>query len=269
MCGHLVKGVLSELIFFWGLKKMKKIILLTCLVAGGGALSATAFANNWLLYLPAILAGSQGGGDVDPPVVTGVLNDTGIVLNSAGETCGPTSEEDCRYGRDATVSEPDPPDGHAGFSFTKLDSNGDALADQTQNYETNPWACVRDNVTGLVWEVKTTANADDKYNLATATTYVEETFAGCGTTYTVCRLPTVKELLGIVSLGSAGNIDQVYFPNTVTNKTYLSATKIANDTGTESAKVWGVDFTYGSTSSLPGINDVSYRVRAVCTAGGE
>src|SRR5690554_415962 len=57
--------------------------------------------------------------------------------------------QDAVYGRDATHN--DDSDGHAGFSFTKLDANGDALADQTQDYATNPWACVKDNVTGLIW----------------------------------------------------------------------------------------------------------------------
>ncbi|MDX1810749.1 MAG: Calx-beta domain-containing protein, partial [Gammaproteobacteria bacterium] len=51
-------------------------------------------------------------------------------------------------------------DGRAGFDFTKLDSTGnptDAVVpeDPTQPI---PWDCVRDNNTGLVWEVKTRGN---------------------------------------------------------------------------------------------------------------
>ncbi|MGB5685682.1 MAG: hypothetical protein WBM35_07720, partial [Candidatus Electrothrix sp.] len=116
---------------------MKKIILMAGLVAGGVALSATAFANNWLLYLPAIIAGSGGsteppvttesnkwllflpailagsqGGTEPPVVVTGALNDTGIVGGSTG-TCDASSKEDCNYGRDKTDN--DSSDGHAGF----------------------------------------------------------------------------------------------------------------------------------------------------------
>ncbi|MCI5141274.1 MAG: DUF1566 domain-containing protein [Candidatus Electrothrix sp. ATG1] len=254
---------------------MKKIILIAGLVAGGVALSVAASANNWLLYLPAILAGSggggtteppppveessnkwllylpailagsQGGGNVDPPVVTGALNDTGITAK-----VGSTGEEDADYGRDADVATNSDTDGYKGFSFTEINST-----------------CVLDNVTGLAWEVKTTENAGDTYKLATATTYAEETFAGCGGSYT-CRLPTIKELLSIVSLGSPGNIDLGYFPNTAA-ATYLSGTKVANETDTESAKVWGVHFSFGWTSNLADINDPSYRVRAVCTTGGE
>jgi len=62
--------------------------------------------------------------------------------------------QDALYGRDVTHN--DNSDGFAGFSFTKLDNNGIALVDQSQDYATNPWACVKDNVTGLIWEVKTT-----------------------------------------------------------------------------------------------------------------
>lgn len=62
--------------------------------------------------------------------------------------------QDAHYGRDFTHN--DNSDGFAGFSFTKLDSNGAVLVDQTQDYATKPWACIKDNVTGLIWETKTT-----------------------------------------------------------------------------------------------------------------
>lgn len=42
--------------------------------------------------------------------------------------------------------------GKAGFDFTRLNANGDE-----QDGSADSWSCVRDNVTGLVWEVK----ADD------------------------------------------------------------------------------------------------------------
>ena len=56
--------------------------------------------------------------------------------------------QDAVYGRD--VSHNNNSDGHAGFSFTKLDGNGQALAATATS-----WDCVQDNVTGLTWEVKT------------------------------------------------------------------------------------------------------------------
>ena len=54
------------------------------------------------------------------------------------------------YGQDAqyTINPP---------SYTKLDENGDELDDSATS-----WAMVRDNVTGLIWEVK--QNKDDTPN---------------------------------------------------------------------------------------------------------
>ena len=60
--------------------------------------------------------------------------------------------QDALYGRDVTHN--DDTDGHAGFSYTQLDSNGTPLATKSTDYSITPWSCVRDNVTGLIWEVK-------------------------------------------------------------------------------------------------------------------
>jgi hypothetical protein len=40
------------------------------------------------------------------------------------------------------------------FSFTKLDAAGVPLVNQSDPYTVSPWTCVRDNATGLTWEVK-------------------------------------------------------------------------------------------------------------------
>lgn len=87
------------------------------------------------------------------PTPTGKLNDTGIT------TCGNATSntepcplldypgQDGDFGRDVTHN--DDSDGHAGFSFTKISSTGAALpASATE------WSCVKDNVTGLMWEIK-------------------------------------------------------------------------------------------------------------------
>ena len=88
-----------------------------------------------------------------PSGATGKLNDTGIT------TCGNATQnnqpcpllshpnQDGDSGRDVTAN--DNSDGHAGFSFTKISSTGAVLpASATQ------WSCVKDNVTGLMWEIK-------------------------------------------------------------------------------------------------------------------
>jgi hypothetical protein len=113
--------------------------------------------------------------DGDTPVADQPLNDTGITLCGDYVPGGYGSEssnslpcpvagfpgQDAEYGRDVTHN--DDSDGHAGFSFTKLDAEGDPLpADATA------WSCVRDNVTGLIWEVKTDdgglRDADNTYS---------------------------------------------------------------------------------------------------------
>jgi hypothetical protein len=89
-------------------------------------------------------------------VITGEagMNDTGVTTFSDGAgNVGLASEpasapgQDASHGRD--VENPYSGDGAAGFSFTKIDAHGNELADSATN-----WSCVRDNVTGLVWEVK-------------------------------------------------------------------------------------------------------------------
>lgn len=81
-----------------------------------------------------------------------MLNDTGVTV--AGNTtvgtladCSGTAQ-DCHVGRDNTTN--DDADGKAGFSFTKLDKAGNPLAN-----DAGEWACIKDNVTGLIWETKT------------------------------------------------------------------------------------------------------------------
>ncbi len=112
---------------------------------------------------------NYAAGDTAPPPTagTGKLNDTGITwggnypsgnnTSCVGETI---AQQDCSHGRDATAN--DDSDGHAGFSFTKLGSDGKPLAIQNAAWDDNGseaagtrWACVKDNVTGLIWEVKT------------------------------------------------------------------------------------------------------------------
>src|SRR5690554_29031 len=61
--------------------------------------------------------------------------------------------QDATHGRDALAAQGELEKvgaGHGGYDFTKLDENGDPLPDDADHY-----ACVRDNYTQLVWEVKT------------------------------------------------------------------------------------------------------------------
>jgi hypothetical protein len=130
-----------------------------------------------------------------------------IALNNA---------QDGMVGRDANVATNTNVDGNLGFSYSSVAGG-----------------CVLDNVTGLMWEVKTTdgglrdknkiytnysAAYDPSSQFGTATDasgYVADVNATnlCG--YSDWRLPTVDELQSIVDYGvTAPTIGTIWFPNT-------------------------------------------------------
>lgn len=206
------------------------------------------------------------------------LNDTGITecgylnISTIANGLCPQPDypaQDGDSGRDAVLDTNIGTDGHAGFSFTKLDANGVALADQSVDYATTPWSCVKDNVTGLIWEVKTDDSGlhdkDDRYNwysTDTATNGGSNGFdnddgaicfgytAGNAATYCnteayvnrvnatgLCgansgwRLPNVTELRSIVDLSrNKPSIDPAYFPNTAQDWYWVGTPDAADTT---------------------------------------
>jgi len=113
--------------------------------------------------------------DDDGPGSYVALNDTGVTYCATADNAllaCPQADfplQDGEFGRDVTANNPD--DGLEGFSFTKLDQNGDPIANQAAAYYfdfyTFPmnsnyaiWDCVQDEVTGLTWEVKTDVPGD-------------------------------------------------------------------------------------------------------------
>lgn len=186
--------------------------------------------------------------------VSGQINDSGALrcfaLNTGIEggfnvaDCSAESVQDANVGRDAG-NPTKLGSGSGGFDFTKLNSAGEPVTDGSAH------ACVRDNLTGLVWEVKTTANRDVRYVWGTETgstagdvnAFVTTTNnAGlCGLSN--WRLPTANELFGLVdfdkphgitsSASADGNIneylsiDRDLFPNTrLVNQTINSTTRV-------------------------------------------
>lgn len=98
------------------------------------------------------------------------LNDTGITdcsnatavvnINIAADN-GSHPRQDCRYGRDPAAtagSLPKTGAGDKGFDFSKIANNGTVLgATAALGPGVTDWARTRDNVSGLIWEVKTTS----------------------------------------------------------------------------------------------------------------
>jgi len=140
---------------------------------------------------------------------------TGLRVKCAG------SGQDGEFGRD--VSNPKKRDGRAGFSFVKLAADGTELSPKATD-----WSCVKDKVTGLVWEVKTAdGGLRDKDNTYTdyrdgrpgdASAFVQAVNATglCG--YTDWDLPSPWELQSLVDYGQVMPslpIDTDWFPNTV------------------------------------------------------
>jgi hypothetical protein len=83
------------------------------------------------------------------------------------------AQQDCSSGRDVTNN--DALDGIAGFSFTKLDSSGNALP-----VSASDWDCIQDNVTGLIWQVKNSANSGDLHQANDVYNWYEPTLQGSG-----------------------------------------------------------------------------------------
>ncbi len=67
--------------------------------------------------------------------------------------CSCPSPGQALYGQDANYHSIYP------MSFTKLDGSGNALPDSAKS-----WVTVKDNVTGLVWEMKTNKDRVKNYN---------------------------------------------------------------------------------------------------------
>lgn len=149
------------------------------------------------------------------------------------------------------------------MSYTKLDNNGDALPKKS----TQPWAMVRDNVTGLIWEVKTDLDGSPNYNNPHDADNLYTWFDGNDGTpgdgketfdtekfidslndayfggYNDWRLPTIKELDSIVNYNIPNpgpTINPDFFPSTQSSH-YWSSTDCAFD----NSSAWTKTFFYG------------------------
>ena len=133
--------------------------------------------------------------------------------------------QDGHYGRDTESNPYSEVDGHAGFSFTKLDANGLLLPQSAED-----WDCILDNVTGMVWEKKIPNHPyrspnKKQYSTAMKIEYMENLREDgvCGRVGEGWRLPSFEQLQSIVDYGKASPaIDDSYFPNTNIDEVYCS-----------------------------------------------
>ena len=205
------------------------------------------------------------------------LNDTGVTVSGTnGGTavaCSTDSNipvQDCHQGRDADTNLQKTGAGQAGFDFTKLGSDGAQLTIQNGAYSATgtaangtKWSCVRDNVTGMIWEVKTADNKDSTYTWGNRTSLVtaanaENSGSGlCGITN--WRVPSVNELLSIVNYNNySPSIDSDYFPNTYGGVFWSEQEVVINN----ATNAWLVDFNDGSNIASTAKSN-SRRVRLV------
>lgn len=248
------------------------------------------FITRALIPIVSLLAISCGGRSTPPPEppATAPLNDTGVAVclsaDWQAEDCRTTAlgQQDGAHGRDASIIAKTG-GGRAGFDFTKLANDGSALPSDASD-----WACVRDNVTGLVWEVKSPDIAAAGYKGHTYTWY-EPTLNNGGVAGTpdggdcaidscdtqayqnhvnargVCgishwRLPTVAELLSIADQSQANPpLDTEYFPQSDYNAHWTQQTVAG-----EPDFAWYVYFTAAGNGKIA--KDTVARIRLVAEA---
>ncbi len=203
-----------------------------------------------------------------------------------GGDFGVNPRQDARYGRDAAAASGQLSKvgaGGAGFDYTKISNDGRTLAaGTTLGAGAGDWACTRDNVSGLVWEVKTAAGLRSIAHTYTWYSTDATTNGGnngsvggnsCGGSLAAApynnacntqnfiaavnalsgglcgandwRLPTRRELLTLVHAGNSdSSIDAAYFPNTSISY-YLTMTTFVSDP----TYAWAVSFGFGDITA--------------------
>ena len=185
-------------------------------------------------------------------------------------------EQDCHHGRDSSDSITKTGAGVVAFDFTKIGSDGTALAAQTIDWHPDGneaggdmWSCVLDNTTGLLWEVFGD-NSPTTYKWGGTgaisggnVTYYSDwdskvadanTDALCGKSD--WRVPTIAELHGISYMNENASvfIDTGYFANTLSSYYYWSVQPYSDK---------ALAFNQGSATAVLADSNSSANVRLV------
>ena len=198
---------------------------------------------------------------------------------SIARDAGTHPRQDCRYGRDAAAAAGQLTKtgaGAKGFDYSKIANDGSTLAaGAALGSGATDWACTKDNITGLTWEVKVddnelrdkdhtytwynsdgasnggnagstggnTCNATLPGSLCNTEAYVTAVNAAGLCNAADWRMPTQRELLTLVYAdGSSPSIDPTYFPNTQGSYFWSGSSYVPDPT-----VAWGVYFDDGNT----------------------
>ena len=260
-------------------------------------LHSGAYALGLVALLLALPPAAQASRLNDTGQIT-CYNDTANTGNVSPSTPNPVDpgfeDQDCTRGAAAAdvlgVMTKQGASSTPGRDYTKISNAGNDLpANATLGFGANDWACTRDNVTGLVWEVKVfdiahlrhvnhtytwydtngavnggnagdigsnTCNATLPSSQCNTAAYRDaiNALAGparlCGATD--WRLPTGFELLGLVDFGPGAppTIDATYFPNTFPNAHWTGVNVASSGVGGFPSRAYGVIF---NGSGLQGV----------------
>ena len=245
--------------------------------------TVSGLSNNVAYYLVVTALVGSAESDASNEIVAtprNPLNDTGIIVSGNGtsginNTCTKAIQneghvpQDCDQGRDAdgSIAENKVGTGAAAFDFTKLGSDGTPLAIQNVAWsadgteaEGSQWSCIRDNVTGLVWEIKTasgTHSFNEKVTWQNRGTLADTTNAESLCGITAWRVPSVTELLTIANNGRQNPANDVNrFPNSK-SQAYWTDDSVSG----VATNAWAVNFFSGIGNSKA--KTQTYQVRLV------